>query len=89
MEFLFYFFSVRLFVGSAWSFLFFIPATMANDLRLQRIFYQVNGSEWKNENVLPCDDNAEFKGPVNIDADCHELRVCREKVLGFTALLAQ
>jgi len=31
------FFSVRLFVGSAWSFGFFIPATTANDLRLGRI----------------------------------------------------
>ena len=30
-------FSVRLFVGFAWSFVFFIPATTANDLRLQRI----------------------------------------------------
>ena len=29
--------SVRLFVGSAWSFGFFIPATTANDLRLRRI----------------------------------------------------
>ena len=27
------------FVGSAWSFVFFIPATTANDLRLRRIFY--------------------------------------------------
>ena len=27
------------FVGSAWSFGFFIPATTANDLRLRRIFY--------------------------------------------------
>ena len=27
------------FVGSAWSFGFFIPATKANDLRLRRIFY--------------------------------------------------
>ena len=37
---LFYlFFSVRLFVGSGWSFGFFIPATTANDLRLRRIFY--------------------------------------------------
>ena len=26
------------FVGSAWSFGFFFPATMANDLRLRRIF---------------------------------------------------
>ena len=26
-------------VGSAWSFVFFIPATTANDLRLRRIFY--------------------------------------------------
>ena len=31
------FFSVRLFVGSAWPFGFFIPATAANDLRLRRI----------------------------------------------------
>ena len=34
-----FFFSVRLFVGSAWSFVLFIPATTANDLRLWRIFY--------------------------------------------------
>ena len=34
-----YFFSFRLFVGSAWSIGFFIPATTANDLRLWRIFY--------------------------------------------------
>ena len=27
------------FVDSAWSFVFFIPTTAANDLRLQRIFY--------------------------------------------------
>ena len=27
------------FVGSAWSFVFFIPTTTANDLRLRRIFY--------------------------------------------------
>ena len=27
------------FVGSAWSFVFFIPATTVNDLRLRRIFY--------------------------------------------------
>ena len=27
------------FVGSAWLFVFFIPATTANDLRLRRIFY--------------------------------------------------
>ena len=27
------------FVGSSWSFGFFIPATTANDLRLRRIFY--------------------------------------------------
>ena len=27
------------FVGSAWSFVFFIPATTDNDLRLRRIFY--------------------------------------------------
>ena len=27
------------FVGSAWSFGFFIPATPANDLRLRKIFY--------------------------------------------------
>ena len=33
------FFSVRLFVHSAWSFVFFNPATTANDLRLRRIFY--------------------------------------------------
>ena len=33
------FFSVRHFVGSAWSFGFFIPTTTANDLRLRRIFY--------------------------------------------------
>ena len=33
------FFSVRRFVGSVWSFGFFIPATTANDLRLRRIFY--------------------------------------------------
>ena len=31
------FFSVRLFVGSAWSFVFFIPTTTANDLRVRRI----------------------------------------------------
>ena len=29
--------SVRLFIGSAWSFGFVIPATTANDLRLRRI----------------------------------------------------
>ena len=34
-----FFFSVRLFVGSAWLFGFFIPATTPNDLRLRRIFY--------------------------------------------------
>ena len=33
----FVFYSVRLFVGSEWSFGFFIPATTANDLRLRRI----------------------------------------------------
>ena len=27
------------FLGSAWSFVFFIPVTTANDLRLRRIFY--------------------------------------------------
>ena len=32
-------FSIRLFVGSAWSFGYFIRATTANDLRLRRIFY--------------------------------------------------
>ena len=30
---------VRTFVGFAWSFGFFIPATTANDLQLRRIFY--------------------------------------------------
>ena len=34
-----FFFSVSTFVGSAWSFGFFIPATTANDLWLRRIFY--------------------------------------------------
>ena len=34
---IFYFFKRSTFVGSAWSFSFFIPATMANDLRLRRI----------------------------------------------------
>ena len=29
------------FVGSAWSFGFFIPATRANDLRLRRISYPI------------------------------------------------
>ena len=33
------FFKRLTFVGSAWSFGFFIPATTANDLRLRRIFY--------------------------------------------------
>jgi len=33
------FFKRSTFVGSAWSFVFFIPATTANDLRLRRIFY--------------------------------------------------
>ena len=33
------FFKRSTFVGSAWSFGFFIPATTANDLRLRRIFY--------------------------------------------------
>ena len=33
------FFQRSTFVGSAWSFGFFIPATTANDLRLRRIFY--------------------------------------------------
>ena len=33
------FFERSTFVGSAWSFGFFIPATTANDLRLRRIFY--------------------------------------------------
>ena len=33
------FFKRSTFVASAWSFGFFIPATMANDLRLGRIFY--------------------------------------------------
>ena len=36
MYFIFYFFT---FVGSAWSFRFFIPATTANDLRLWKDFY--------------------------------------------------
>ena len=34
-----YFFKRSTFVGSAWSFGFFIPAKTANDLWLQRIFY--------------------------------------------------
>ena len=34
-----YFIERSTFVGSAWSFSFFIPATTANDLRLRRIFY--------------------------------------------------
>ena len=29
----------KVFVGSTWSFVFFIPATTANGLRLRRIFY--------------------------------------------------
>ena len=33
------FFKHSTFVGSAWSFCFFIPATTANDLRLWRILY--------------------------------------------------
>ena len=33
------FFKRSTFVGSAWSFGFFIPATTANDLRLRRIFH--------------------------------------------------
>ena len=37
------FFSVRLFVGSAWSFVFFIPATTANDLRLRRSCFDDGG----------------------------------------------
>ena len=37
--FYFYFFKRSTFVGSAWSFGFFIPATTANDLRLRRIFH--------------------------------------------------
>ena len=36
---LFSFFYRSTFVGSAWSFGFFIPATTANDLRPRRIFY--------------------------------------------------
>ena len=36
-----FFVSVQLFVGSAWSFVFFIPATTANDLRLRWIFYPI------------------------------------------------
>ena len=35
---IFIFFECSTFVGSAWSFGFFIPATMANDLQLLRIF---------------------------------------------------
>ena len=35
---IFYFYRST-FVGSAWSFVFFIPAATANDLRLRRIFY--------------------------------------------------
>ena len=35
--FYYYFFNVQLFVGSVWSFGFFIRATTANDLRLRRI----------------------------------------------------
>ena len=36
---MYYLFKRSTFVGSAWSFGFFIPATTANDLRLRRIFY--------------------------------------------------
>ena len=36
---MFPFFFRSTFVGSVWSFVFFIPSTTANDLRLQRIFY--------------------------------------------------
>ena len=36
---LFSFFQRSTFVGSAWSFGFFIPATTANDLLLRKIFY--------------------------------------------------
>ena len=36
--FIFLFF-LATFVSSAWSFVFFIPATTANDLQLRRIFY--------------------------------------------------
>ena len=35
--FYYFYFRVRLYVGSAWSFALFIPATTANDLRIRRI----------------------------------------------------
>jgi len=39
-KFLFFLFFYRsTFVSSAWSFVFFIPVTTTNDLRLRRIFY--------------------------------------------------
>jgi len=37
LSFIIHFFQLSTFVGSAWSFVFFIPATTANDLRLRRI----------------------------------------------------
>ena len=39
VNFFIFFFRVRIFVVSAWSFDSFIPATMANDFRLRRIFH--------------------------------------------------
>ena len=55
------FFSVRLFVHSAWSFVFFNPATTANDLRLRRIFYPrfyplhlfSYSNSWEREPIFP------------------------------------
>ena len=64
------FFNVQLFVGSAWSFVFFIHATTANDLRLRRIFYPrfypshlfAYLNSWERASIFPFECSALNKG---------------------------
>ena len=64
------FFYRSTFVGSAWSFVFFIPATMANDLRLRRIFYPrfyplhlfSYLNSWEKASIFPFDCSVLNKG---------------------------
>ena len=73
------------FVGSAWSFVFFIPATMANNLRLRRNFYPrfytlhlfSYLNSWERASIFPFECSVLNKGTTGtifkINKDCiHE-----------------
>ena len=71
---IFLFFYRSTFVGSAWSFGFFIPATTANDLRLRRIFhprfYPLHLfsylNSWERASIFPFECSVLNKGTTGI-----------------------